>query len=230
MIDLKITKDRLKNHFYYAKWLYVVAILGAVLVFSMVFSVTEPQVPKNLKIDINVIGATLNDAAKGIWQEDILEELSEDQQEVNIYALALGADNSTPGISVYEVLVARMAAKEDDILILPKEVYDGIATQGAFLNLDEYASKFEYPEGVDLEAIKVKLEEDIADGDTEPHMFGVPIDNLIGFADLGVNPIGRVAVIMVYTENKDNAFKALDFIMSKTESVFANQANQSEGE
>jgi hypothetical protein len=229
MIDLKITKDRFKNHFYYAKWLYIIAIVGAVFVFSIVYSVTEPQVPKNLKVDITIIGAALNEAGKEIWQEDILSVLPEDQQEVNIYSLAIGTEG-TGGISVYEILVARMAAKEDDILILPKEIYDGVVTQGPFMNMDDYITQFEYPEEVDLETYKVKLDEDIVEGDTEPHYYGIPLDNVLGLVDIGLDPRGKVAVVLVYTENKDNVFKTLDFIMSKTESIIINQAQeQAEG-
>ncbi len=218
MIDLKFTKERFVNHFYYAKWLYIITILAALAVFSMVFTITRPIVPKEFRIDINFIGGSVQEFTKDIWEKDILAQLPEDQQEVNIYSLGIGSgDNPSADYTVYEVLAARMAAKEDDLLIMPKSIYQSLASQGAFIPLDDIAQKYEYAEGIDIEEYKLKYREGIEENDTQLHLFGLPMDNALGIVELGIDPRDKVAVILVYTENKENVLKVLDYLINKTE-------------
>ena len=217
MLDLKITKQRLKDHLYYSKWLYLVAAAIALVIFSLIYQIAEPVVPKGLKVDIAVIGFSVDETEKTVWEDDILSILPEDQQEVNIYSLALPTDDSSNGFAVYQILTAKMTAKEDDILILPKDLYLSFASQGAFLAVDDIVSRYELPEGLDLDEYKVAVtDEQTAQ---EPHLYGFPIDNISGFRDMGIDPEGKVMTILVYTENYTNVLKAADYIMNKTESA-----------
>ena len=229
MIDVRFTKERFKNHFYYAKWMYVVFVALGAVIFSMVFTFTRPVVPKEFRIDISIMGFTLQDAEKEIWEQEILAGLSEDQQEVNIYALSFGGSegDSIGGYSVYEILAARMAAKEDDIYIMSKEIYMGLASQGAFTVMDDIITDYEYPEELDLEEYKVELQ-DSEGTDGQPHFYGLPLDNVMGLVDLGVDPRQSVIGILVYSENYDNALKAVDYIMNRTESEILNNAMATE--
>jgi hypothetical protein len=219
MIETKITTQRLKDHFYYAKWLYVVFILTGVLVFSMIFTFTAPKVPGEYKVDVSVFATSLDDNASAEWQQEILSMLPEDQQEVNIYALGFGAssEESLGGYSPYEVIAARMAAREDDIYIMPKDIYLSLAAQGAFMEMDDVVGNYEYPEEVDLEEYKVSYSED-ENVEGPLHYYGLPLDNSMGLVDIGVDPRERVIAILVYTESYDNAMVAVDYIMNKTES------------
>jgi hypothetical protein len=224
MIDVKFTKERFKNHFYYAKWMYMVFVALGVLIFSMVFTFTRPVVPKEFRLDISVMGFTLQDAEKNIWEEEILATLSEDQQEVNIYSLGFGGSEDTMGgYSVYEILAARMAAKEDDIYIMPRDIYLGLASQGAFTVMDDFITEYEYPEELDLEEYKVELQ-DTEGTDGQPHFYGLPLDSAMGLVDMGVDPRESVIGVLVYTVNYDNALKAVDYIMHRTESAVINSA------
>ncbi len=220
MLDIKFTKKRFKDHMYYSKWAYIAAILGAAALFSIVFTVTKPKVPNELKVDVTVIGVTLQEPEKNMWQKEILETLSEDQQEVNIYALGFsGSDGSSMDYTMFEVLAARIAAKEDDILILSKDVYLTYASQGAFYSMDEIVGKYDFPEDMyDLEEYKTTTDED-----TESHLYGIPISHLEGFVDLGVDPTDKVMAVLIYTENYDNVLKTIDYMMGKTDSILLSQ-------
>lgn len=218
MIDLKFSKQRFKDHFYYSKWLYVLFIIISLTTFSLVFTVTRPVVPKEFKVDISIIGVTLQDSEMNAWEEEILDSLSQDQQEVNIYAMGFSSGGEgSADYSAYEILAARMAANEGDVLIISKEIYLNIAQQGVLLELDDIVSKYDFPEELDLEEYSILIEdEDYSDG--KSHTYGLPVDGVLGLVDLGVDPTDKVMVVMVYTKNSDNAIKAVDYIMNKTES------------
>lgn len=220
MIDLKITKKRFLDHFYYAKWLYVFMIAGALFLFSMVFTISKPVVPKEFRVDISILGVTLQEDVKILWEEEILAMLPEDQQEVNIYAMGFGGDeNSTGGISIYEIIAARMAAREDDIYIMNKELYDFLSTQGAFHEMDEMALNYVFSEEIDIEEYKYTLEDE-PEIDGKKYLYGLPLDNVLGLVDLGIDPRGKVIGILIYTENYDNVAKTVDYILNQTESIY----------
>ncbi len=220
MLDLKFTKQRFKDHLYYSKWLYLIFISLAVLGFSLIFSITEPEVPKELKVDINVFAVVLEETEKIIWEEEILHSLSQDQQEVNINTLGFtGSEEASLGISVFEIMTTKIVAKEDDIFIMPKDIYIAYAKKGVFIAMDDIFPKYEFPEELDLQEYKVRLEENIeTDGDS--HLYCLPLDNVKGLNDLGIDPTDKVLVVLVYTENYDNVLKAVDYIMNKTVSVY----------
>ena len=220
MIDLKFTKQRFKDHLYYSKWMYIVMAAAALVVFSMVFSVTKPVVPKEFKVDISVLGFTVQDSEKNIWQEEMLSLMPEDQQEVNIYSLGFGGDDedASMGYTVYEIITARMAAREDDIYIVSKDLFTVFVQQGAFMPLDDIAGKYEIPEGINPDDYKATIEDpDLSDG--KEHVYGLPLDGVMGLVDLGVDPNNRVLAVLTYTENYENVLIAVDYIMNKTESV-----------
>ena len=231
MIDTKITVQRFKDHFYYAKWLYVVFILVGIVTFSLVFTFTQPKIPGEFKVDISVFASSLDDSAAAEWEQDLLAVLPEDQQEVNIYALGFGAssDETLGGYSSYEIIAARMAAQEDDIYILSKDMYLSLASQGAFCEVDDVVGNYEYPEDMDLEEYKVQYSGD-ENADAPLHFYGLPLDNALGLVDIGVDPREHVIAILVYTENYDNALTAVDFIMNKTESEVLNSVQDQQGE
>ncbi|MCK5129329.1 MAG: hypothetical protein KAQ68_05740 [Clostridiales bacterium] len=216
MINLKITKERFKNHFHYGKWLYFVMITAGVLVFSLIFNMTRPIVPKEFKVDINYIGQTVNEVFETIWEEDILATLPDDQQEVNIYAFGFNAEDTSSGFTFYDVMFARMAAKEDDIQILPKAVYEMYAKGGAYISLEDIAGKYEYAEDVDIDAYKFASN----NSDNEvAKLYGLPLDNAMGLLELGIDPKGKVLAVMIYSENYENVYKVIDYIMNKTEPI-----------
>ncbi len=223
MIDTKITAQRFKDHFYYSKWLYVVFILSGIAVFSMVFTLTRPTIPGEFKIDISVFAASMDDNAASEWEQGILALLPEDQQEVNIYAMGFGAsgEETLGGYSPYEIIAARMAAHEDDIYIMPKDIYINLAAQGAFYEMDDAIGNYEYPEEIDLEEYKVQYRED-ENVEVPPHYYGLPLDSSLGLVDIGVDPREHVIAILIYTEDYDNAMTAIDYIMNRTESQVLN--------
>ena len=126
----KFSKQRFKDHLYYSKGLYVIFIASALIIFSMVYSITRPKVPKEFKIDVSIFGASLQDAEKSLWEQEILALLTQDQQEVNINSMGFSGENiDTMGHTFYELLYARIAAKEGDIFILSKDIYMNIALE-----------------------------------------------------------------------------------------------------
>lgn len=212
MISLKMNKDRLSNHLHYGKWYYIVAVLGALVVFSMIHTVTEPKTPDYLKVDITVYGSYMDEIVKKDWQQDLLALLPEDQKEVNIYSMSMGEED----YNMMEIVVARMTAQEDDIIIMNTERALAFATQGVFKPLEEYIAPDDIrnlPEDFDWDAMYV-AEEGSDDGKM---LFILPLDGAYGLTELGVYPGDMSIAIMTYSENFDNALRCVQYILDQTE-------------
>lgn len=218
MIDLKVTKERLKNHLHYGKWGYIIAIALVMVIWNFVFSATEPQTPREYKVDIVIVSYASGDMEG--WGEEILKVLPEDQEEVNVSSYAIsGIDDA----QLYEILAARMAAQEGDVFIMTQELYTSLASGGAFIPLDTplteggvaFLDTVPIPEGYDLETLRVEYEEYDQDNNVTlaDAICGVPLDDVQGLLDLMVLPEGMVASVTSYSINQENALTALRWII-----------------
>lgn len=212
MIDLKINKSRLKNHLHYSKWLYVVALIGVLIVFNLAYTMSEPQVPTEFKVSVLVNNFISDDEGADKLEQEILAALPEDQQEVTVFSLAAGGQD----MQIMQVLMARMVAKQDDVLILPYETFVGYAQQSAYLPLEGRVTIPTQPEGVDMDKYKVELVDDEGNGNGDPQLYGIPLDGSVGLQSYGLMTQGMVICVPVTSENQDNGVRALQYMLDKT--------------
>lgn len=213
MIDLKLDKRRFKNHMEYSKWLYIGVIAGACLLFGIVYSVTEPKVPDEYRVDILVDGNILYQTSADRWSAEMLERLPEDQQLVTIYGMSFEA----LGYQTMELLMARMTVGEDEIYILPYDTYRGFAAQQAFYDLTDIADQFQYQLPPDREIEDYYVQTEDFEGElTEARLYGLPVDGAHGLLyDLGIDPTGKVLCIFSNNKNLDNAIECAKYILEQ---------------
>jgi len=205
---LKITKARLSNHFHYSKWHYVVAIAAALVIVSIVLTMTEPRYPDENRISIIIYGATMDEAIAAEWEDEMLEFLSEDQREVEISS-TVTVDELTQ-----TVVMARIAAKEDNIVIMDIENISLYAASGAFLPLDEY---------MDLEGIfsmypDVNWDEyytrGIENEEQTSHIYWLPLYVVEGYEYIGASGDGAGIAVFSNSANISNALICVEYIMT----------------
>jgi len=206
---LKITEKRIKNHLHYGKWYYIVAIIAVLVLVNLAYTITEPNYPKESTVVIMMYAGNADEEVIETWESEMLQLLPDDQREVELI--------STPPIdtTTQTVVVARIAAAEDDVLIVNSEDIAVYADQGAFLPLDEHMDLDKifrmYPD-VDWSQYKQRSE---SLDDKEEHIYWLPLNMVKGFEDLGLKGDNLGIGILSNSVNADNAALCIDYIITK---------------
>ncbi len=215
MIDLKPTPARLREHWRYHWWMYALFTVLAVVAANMLFTVTTPKVPYELKVEVLAVNAYMNDDLAEQWQMDLQTELTADQKEVSI--------QNTPLIEgqemvIMQVMMARFTGREGTVLILPSWMFQNFAQGEAFINLQDIIGEFNVPEGTDLTKGEVVVgadEEENIPG--EKQLCGIPLDQCKGLGQLLINE-DMVLCLPVYAEdNWENAKTTANWLLGKVE-------------
>lgn len=221
-MKLTITGKRLKTHLTYFALVYLVTVFLFTAAFSVLYSVTQPQIPRTQKVDILVAGSADNQEAAQ-WGRDILGTLPDDQQLVQFLVMNITSGDMDDGM-IIEAFYARLLTEEGDMMVLPYWLYDLLAPRGFFIRLDQPdasgttpLSRLNLPEGVDASRCEIDytLEKDDQGAPTESvrSTCGIPLDKVQGLWELGMPPADTVVCFPVYTQNLDNALASLQWIL-----------------
>ena len=164
-----VTHERLQNHLTYSWWKYVLMMVLVIFFWSILFTTTRYRPPEEKKVIVGVYGAG-NQTALDAYMEDVRQLLLPDMEEMNTQFIM---SDETWGSSV---LMTRMTARECDIYLLPKDLFQSYAQQGVFVALEETM-----PDLVsELESRGISLSRGWrTDSDTgEKHLFGIPCADL----------------------------------------------------
>ena len=209
MADNRITKHRLKNHWAYSWWKYLLMAVCVVFGVNMLFTVTAYRSPENKKVEIYL--------CKG-WADaetayaDLLPELLEidpEQEELYVQNIDITSDD------YYSVMqfTTYMAAQQGDILLLPRSEVGKYADEEAW---GAYAELTEYIEGGMLNVGDADLSGVMYENASgEMGVFGVPADALYGLTVYGIDPADSVLVITAYSGNEETCVKLLDAMIRR---------------
>ncbi len=164
-----VTHERLQNHLTYSWWKYVLMMVLVIFFWSILFTTTRYRPPEEKKVIVGVYGAG-NQTALDAYMEDVRQLLLPDMEEMNTQFIM---SDETYGSSV---LMTRMTARECDIYLLPKDLFQTYAQQGVFVALEETM-----PDLVsELESRGISLSRGWrTDSDTgEKHLCGIPCADL----------------------------------------------------
>lgn len=213
MIDMKLNKDRLGVHWHYYRFRYALVLVLVLVGANFLLSATKPQTPPELRVDVQIVSDAYSSDAMDLWQQQLLCLLPPDQKELNVSALPLIAGDSG---TVYQMLAARMSAREGTIWILPASYFEDYAKQGAFLPLDDNLSSFSLPKDIDLSKVKVAEQND--DGSSGvPHVYGIPLDKCTGLSEYFIVK-DMVLVFPSYAKvNFENAKIIANYMLSRTD-------------
>ena len=209
MADNRITKERLKNHWHYCWWRYVIFGVLALFFVDILFVMTAYRSPEERKIEVYMCNGYANAAA---LQEDLWADLlaaCPDQEELLVANIDLvSGDMYAPmQFSTY------MAAQQGDLCLLPLEQMKSLAQDGAeyvFLELTPYVESGVIPvEGIDLTGGMFANERG------ELGLYGIPAGSLPGLYEYGCNPAGGLLCLMAYGGNDDTAATLLGQMIAR---------------
>lgn len=208
MQETKITKDRLRNHFTYSWWKYLLLVVAAVFGWSLIYTSTAYRAPKDKRLDGYFVTYTVDEAVTGWFEQQALAMFPEEVEDSNFSSLVY-----TPDDTYYAnmQLTTYMGAGEGDIYFLPRERFDAFGRDGAFLALEDAVEA-----GViDLRGIDVSngYGTDVDTG--ERHLYGIPMEALYGFMEEEYNIDNRDLVMCVtaYSQNPEVALRYADWVI-----------------
>lgn len=211
MPDTRITKERLKTHLHYGKWIYILIAAVAFFVVEMAYTMTEYRPDRYHRVDIQLVGnailrdekleAVAKNAAAAVSAQDPRLEA------VNFYSIAYSGDASSDiyGAQKYAVM---LAAGEGGIYFINRTLLENMVAQGGALPLDAYVES-----GVLPAEFAVSLPE--ADEEGRPtektHVYALDASGLgVMLSDeIGYDSRGKYAVIFAACVNPDTAAAVL---------------------
>lgn len=186
---------KIRNNLSYYKYhiifgIIFLAILGSILK-SCIFRVD---------FDLNV--AVLGDFnyIETETMTDMIKEKIPASKHPNVDVMLLTPQgNSQQDVGNMEKSMVVMAVGDVDICILDKTQFNRFAKQGTFENLDELAKEL----AIDTEKSKDYLVK--TDFDTEPHLYGIDINESEFLKQAGIDGKEKVLALRVNEKNRDNA-------------------------
>ena len=200
-----ITKDRIRHHFQYAWWQYLVLVIAGVFGWNLLFTMTHYRPPENLKVEWYYQGPTSNDTVtKGqALLDELWPELFPEMEEVSFNLV--GTDEMYGDMQI----MVWMAAGQGDMYMLQKESFNTYANGSTLLDLQPYVDNGTLNvEGIDLRA---GIATDMETG--EKGLFGIPADALQGMWDYDMRPEGTYICLPLASGNIECALTLLEYML-----------------
>ncbi len=168
-----VTSTELRNYLTYAWWKYVILVVLAIFGCSLIYAMTEPRTPEELKITLGIYAYGMNTNIDA-YMENVRAEKMPEMEEISSFYMTPDTVNGAM------IVTTRIAAREGDIYALPREHFTPCAEQGGFMALEEVL-----PELVkDLEDAGVSLSRGwcTLEETGEKHLLGIPCKDLPGLS------------------------------------------------
>lgn len=201
-IKTPLTKERLRNHFTYSIWKYILAVGLCIVCVNLLYTTTAYRSPEHLRVDLYVQSPTATDEYVDAFMNEVWKNSVPEMETVDSIMLTSTSDDyyGDMQLSIY------IMAREGDIYILRSQDYKKFASQGCFMDLAEYIDEGVIDTGdIDLSAGYVSLidENGLPYGDKQ--LFGIPCKDLPGFKNaMYVDSSDLVLGVTVYNGNTDN--------------------------
>lgn len=170
-----LCKENIANHFRYRWYLYVLALIAAVAVPTIIFSVSSYESSENKRIDFFMVNTgSVESAVRPVFDKLVNESDAGKNTETVTYEFI--SDDSTG--TMEQILTVRMMCKEKDIIISDGTVFQSYASQGFFLPLDDMIPE-EFSQLLSDRNIRtghacVSNDEKVGDD----HLYGIPLSAL----------------------------------------------------
>ncbi len=198
-----LTKARLRQHWQYSWWKYLLLVVLALGGWNILFAVTAYRPPAEKIVDLYVYGYA--DTEKlGAYLAKVREEQLPEMEQMN--AVEVLPDETYGSM----VLATRLAAAEGDLYVLPRTYFQQYASDGAFIELDGQTELIVLCEsmGVDLERCwRLNTESG------ERHLYGFPVNGLPGLKELVSSSEEMYLCILFNNGNTDNVLQCMNILV-----------------
>ena len=206
-IKTPITKARLRTHIAYNFWKYLIAIVGSIFAWNLIYTTTAYRAPQEKRVDLYIQSTYVTEESTEKFIKPIWEASVPDMETVSSVILAGSADYySNMQLSVY------IMAGEGDIYLLSTADFKNFASQGAFIDLSPYIESGQINvDGIDISAGRVALVDDEGLPVGENIQFGIPAYTLSGYTDMNMQDYGNIVMaVTTFNGNQENVLKFFD--------------------
>ena len=201
---LPITKDRVRNHFHYAWWQYVLLVIVAVAGWNFLYTTTRYRSPENLKVEFYCEAAVDTQDLERI--EALLESIRQtempDMEEVTYTSVGYDKTYGDMQLTVW------MAAGQGDVYLLSNEKYQ--STADSMMDLTPYVENGT----LNVEGIDLTRGYSIHSETGERVLTGIPADSLTGLHDYNLVGEGYTLSILEANGNDENSLKLLNWFLT----------------
>ena len=212
-IRTPFTRARVRTHFTYHFWIYIVIAAASVFFWNMIYAMTEPRSPEDKRIDLYIQAAMVSDERAKSFLDPIWHETVPEMETVStVFMLSSADEYAKTQLYVY------IFAREGDIYLLSTADFKSYAAQGAFLDLTPFIESGKLNvEGLDLAGGRLAITDENGLPVEGKKQYGIPAYALSGFAgNLGVNTGDMVLSVTVYNGNEENVIKFLNALIGAT--------------
>lgn len=190
-----VTKERLRVHWTYSWWKYLLAVLLIAALTDLLYTVTAYRPPADKVIEVYCL-ALGDQEGFDAYLNHINEEAEMGMERVASRFLVNDDYYGDMSLSVF------LAAQEGDIYILPKDNFRGYSAEGGFLPLDDAE-----------ELIALFDEDDLASGwrrvEGERHLYGIPASLLPGLKRYLYLSGDEMICVLIANGNDENVIRFL---------------------
>ena len=131
---LPITRERIRTHFHYAWWQYVLLVCLAIFGWNLLYTTTRYRSPESLKVEWYCQGVVAPQAQDKLdaLMEQLRLELFPDMEEVTFTSVAYDQTYGDMQLMVWS------SASQGDLYLLQREPFQNLASGGAMAQLTPY--------------------------------------------------------------------------------------------
>lgn len=192
-----ITKEKIKTHFQYSWWKYLLLVVLTLLLWNLLFTTTQYRSPEHLKVEfyVDAIETVETTANMEALLEDIHARVMPEMEEVTYTVLGLDETYGSMQLTVW------VSAGQGDVYLLMKDRFLSLARNGGLVDLQPYIDNGTLPvEGFALS--KGQVANEYAGAKAQ---YGIPTDGLTGLSACGAVTEGSFLCMLAGNGNEEYA-------------------------
>lgn len=209
MVDLKGMSRKEKMEYIWDY--YKIHIVGGLFLIIFIVSFIHGQLTRVDYVGNLTILAPVGDEAKLSEAENeithiVVKDGDKKKQAVMIDLIPI-MNSKNPEPQLLQKFMVKMAAKEIDVIVLDKEMFENLMKQGAFAKLDDLKE-------IDLENIKGAKVEAVS-SDYGKGIYGISAEGNKILEGMIINPKNKVIALMSNTDRKEAAVSIFKWLTEK---------------
>ncbi len=203
-LKMPITKNKIRNHFHYSFWKYLVLIAIALFGWNLIYTSTRYQSPENLKVEFYAEAGAIGGKDLQALADQIHTEIMPEMEEVTASTITYDQTYGDMQLTVW------VSAGQGDVYLLSGTRFKSLASNEALMDLQPYIDNGTLNvDGLDLSKGYY------TDTDTgKKTLVGIPADHLPGLADYGLITNDGVLCVLVNNGNDAYSMKFLNYLLT----------------
>jgi hypothetical protein len=203
-LHMPITREKIRNHFHYSFWKYLLLIVIALFGWNLLYTVTRYRPPENRKVEFYAEGNVSSSDMLQSLADLIHQEVMPEMEEVTATTVSFDSEYGDMQLTVW------ISAGQGDVYLLSQKRFESMASNEATLELQPWLDEGAlHADGIDL------TNGYATDSETGAQVLrGIPADSLTGLNEYGLDPEGMVLCVLYNNGNDAYSIKFMDYLLT----------------